>query len=73
LENFSQRWLPHFLSAAQKIIDVEASTKMPRILHELQENNFERIAAGDESWFPCSNIPIHPQQYWHDRRHMSFQ
>jgi hypothetical protein len=33
-----------------KVARIEASTEMPQILHEWEENHFERIATGDESW-----------------------
>jgi hypothetical protein len=42
--------VPRFLSPAQKVACVEASTEMLRILHELEENHFEGIAIDDESW-----------------------
>jgi transposase len=55
LKEFSRRWVPHFLSPTQNVAHVEALTKMLRILRELEENHFEGIAAGDESWFEYSH------------------
>jgi hypothetical protein len=43
--------VPHFLSPAR----VEASTEMPRILHESEENLFEEIAIDDKFWFQYSH------------------
>jgi histone-lysine N-methyltransferase SETMAR len=51
MKKFTRRWVPHFLSPAQKVARVEASTEMLRILHEAEENDFDGIATGDESWF----------------------
>jgi hypothetical protein len=47
--------MPHFLSPAQSIARGEASTEMLQILHESEENYFQGIATGDESWFQCSD------------------
>jgi hypothetical protein len=51
IEIFSQPWVPHFLSPAQNVARVEASTEMLRILHESEENHFEGMARGDQPWF----------------------
>jgi hypothetical protein len=40
-----------FISPAQKAACVETFIEMLRILHESEENHFEAIATGDESWF----------------------
>jgi hypothetical protein len=48
---FSRRWVPHFLSPAQKVARLEASKTILRVLQDAESNNFEGIAAGDESWF----------------------
>jgi hypothetical protein len=61
LKKVPQRWVPRFLSPAQKVAQAEASIEMRRILHEVQENYFEVIATGSKSWFRDSNIPIRPQ------------
>jgi hypothetical protein len=54
LKKFMRRWVPHFLSLAQKVVRVEASTQRLRILDESEENHFERIPTGGESWFQYS-------------------
>jgi hypothetical protein len=61
LIKFYRRWVLHFLSPAQSVAHVEASVKMPQILHESAENHFEWIVTGDKSGFQYSNIPIRPQ------------
>jgi hypothetical protein len=48
---FSRRWVPHFLSPAQKVARVEASKTILRVLQDAESNDFEGIAMGDESWF----------------------
>jgi hypothetical protein len=52
--------VPHFLSPAQKVAGVEASTEMLRILHESEENLFEGATTGHKSWsqysYPSSEI-----------------
>jgi hypothetical protein len=52
--------VPHFLSEAQKAARVKASKEMLRILQDSEENKFEGIVTGDESWFRylylCSKI-----------------
>jgi hypothetical protein len=40
-----------FSVPAQKVARVEASTEMLRILGKPEENHFEGIATGEESWF----------------------
>jgi hypothetical protein len=59
-----------FVSLAQKVARVEAPTEMLQILHELEENYFEGIATGDDSWFQYS---YQFSKYLHDRQQMSFQ
>jgi hypothetical protein len=46
--------VPHFLYPVQTITCVEASIEILLILHKPEENNFEGIATGDESWFQYS-------------------
>jgi hypothetical protein len=41
LKKFPRRWPLHYLSPTQKLARIEASIKMPRTLHELEENHFE--------------------------------
>jgi hypothetical protein len=49
IKKFSRRWVPHFLSEADKTARVKASKEMLRILRDSEQNNFEEIVAGDES------------------------
>jgi hypothetical protein len=60
MRKFSRSWVPHFLSEAQKAARVKASKEMLRILQDSEENKFDGIVTGDESWFrylyPCSKI-----------------
>jgi hypothetical protein len=51
MKKFSWRWVPHFLSPAQKVACVEASKTILRVLQDTESNDFEGIATGDESWF----------------------
>jgi hypothetical protein len=51
VKKFSRRWVPHFLSPAQKVAPVEASKTILRVLQDAELNGFEGIATGDESWF----------------------
>jgi hypothetical protein len=46
----SRCWVPHFLSAAQKVARVEVLKTILRVLQDAESNDFEGIAAGDESW-----------------------
>jgi hypothetical protein len=39
------------LSDAQKVALVEASKETLKVLHESETNDFDGIAAGEESWF----------------------
>jgi hypothetical protein len=55
LSIFPETVRTHFLSPAQKVARVEASTEMLRILHESEENHFEGIATGDEFWLQHSD------------------
>jgi hypothetical protein len=48
MRKFSRRWVPHFLSQAQKVARVEASIEMLRILQESEENSFDGVATSDE-------------------------
>jgi hypothetical protein len=51
MRKFSRRWVPHFLSPAQKVTRVEASKTVLRVLQDAESHDFEEIATGDESWF----------------------
>jgi histone-lysine N-methyltransferase SETMAR len=51
MRKFSRRWVPHFLSPAQKVPRVEASWTILRILQDAESNDFEGISRGDGSWF----------------------
>jgi hypothetical protein len=51
MKRFSQRWVLHFVSSAQKAARVEESEEMLRILQRPEANQFEGIAMGDKSWF----------------------
>jgi hypothetical protein len=51
MRKLSRRWMPHFLSPAQKIARVEASKTISRVLQGAESNDFEGIATSDESWF----------------------
>jgi transposase len=46
-----RRCVPHFLSPAQKVVHLEASKTILRVLSDAESNNFEGIAMGNESWF----------------------
>jgi hypothetical protein len=48
---FSRRWVPHRLSDDQKDARVRDSRALLAILRRLQDNSFEDIPRGDESWF----------------------
>jgi hypothetical protein len=54
LKKFSRRWVPKFSAPAQKVARTEASTEILRNLHESEENHFEGISTGNESWFQYS-------------------
>jgi hypothetical protein len=51
MRKFSRRWVPHFLSPAQKVALVEASKTILPVLQDAELSDFEGIATGDESWF----------------------
>jgi hypothetical protein len=51
IRQLSRRWVPHFLSPAQKVARVEASKIILRVLQDAESNYFKGIATGDESWF----------------------
>jgi hypothetical protein len=51
MRKFSWRWMPHFLSPAQKVARVETSKIILQILQDAESNDFEGIATGDLSWF----------------------
>jgi hypothetical protein len=53
LKKSSQHCVPIFVPR-QKVVRVEASTEMLRILQESEENHFEGMATGDEFWFQYS-------------------
>jgi hypothetical protein len=60
MTKFSRRWVRHFLSEAQKAARAEVSKEMLRILQDSEENKFDGIVTGEESWFrylyPCSKM-----------------
>jgi hypothetical protein len=51
MRKFSWRWVPHFLSPAQKVARVEASKTILRVLQDAESNDFEGITTGDGFWF----------------------
>jgi hypothetical protein len=51
MRKFSRRWVSHSLSSAHKVVQVEASKEMLRILQESETNPFDEIVTGAESWF----------------------
>jgi hypothetical protein len=51
MRKFSRRWVPHFLSPAQKAAHVEASKTILRVQQDAGSNDFEGIVTGDEFWF----------------------
>jgi hypothetical protein len=55
VKKFSGRWVPRFLSLSHKVADVEASTEMPRILHESEKNHLKE---SQQVTSPSSNMPI---------------
>jgi hypothetical protein len=72
-KKFSRNRVPHCLSVGEKVAHIEASTEMLRILHKLEENYFEGITTGDESYFQYFNLPIRPQKGLHNHRQMPFR
>jgi hypothetical protein len=40
--------MPYYLFPSQKVVRVDASTEMPQILDESEENHFEGIAEDDQ-------------------------
>jgi hypothetical protein len=57
MRRFSRRWVPHSMSDAQKVARVEAAKEMLKISQEPEKNDFDGIAAGDESWFQHTTAP----------------
>jgi hypothetical protein len=51
MRKFPRRWVPHFLSSAQKVARVEALKTILRVLQDAESNDFKGIATGDEFWF----------------------
>jgi hypothetical protein len=51
LMRFSRRWVPHQLSEDPKAARVRDSMVLLAILRRLQDNSFEELSTGDESWF----------------------
>jgi hypothetical protein len=51
LQKFNLRWVPHTLDFAQKRNRVTFSRALLELLRREQENNFEHVVTGDESWF----------------------
>jgi hypothetical protein len=49
MKKFSRRWVPHFLSPAQKVARVEASKTTLRVLQDAESNDSKGLATGDES------------------------
>jgi hypothetical protein len=43
--------VPHFLSAVPDVARVKASKTIFRVLQDVESNDFEGIATGNESWF----------------------
>jgi hypothetical protein len=70
MRQFSRRWVPHFLSPAEKVSCVEASKTILRVLQDAKSNDFEGIAP-DES--PGSGTVIHLQQCLGGRHPRLFQ
>jgi hypothetical protein len=46
MRKFSRRWVPHFLSPAQKVSRFEASKTILRVLQDAESNHFEGLATG---------------------------
>jgi hypothetical protein len=51
MRKFLRRWVPHFLSSARKVADIEASKTILRVLQDAESNDCKGIATSDESWF----------------------
>jgi hypothetical protein len=49
MRKFSRPSVPLFLSPAQKVVRVEESNTILRVLQDAKSNNLEGIATGDES------------------------
>jgi hypothetical protein len=51
LRKFTRRWVPHILSAEQKLRKVTESDSLLTILANFAEKDCQAIITGDESWF----------------------
>jgi hypothetical protein len=51
MRKFSRRWVPHFLSPAQKVAPIKALKPILRVLQDAESNGFKGIATSDDSWF----------------------
>jgi hypothetical protein len=51
LRKFTLRWVPHILSAEQKLTRVAESQSLVAIRANFAEKNFQGTIPGDESWF----------------------
>jgi hypothetical protein len=43
MRTFSGRWVPHFLSPAQKVARLEASRTILRVLQDAESNDFKEL------------------------------
>jgi hypothetical protein len=51
LTKITRRLVPHTLSDRQKVKRVETPTELVWILNNLEDDSFDGITTGDESWF----------------------
>jgi histone-lysine N-methyltransferase SETMAR len=51
LQKFTLRWVPHRLHSTQKQNRVTFSSALLEVLRREQQNNFDLVITGDESWF----------------------
>jgi histone-lysine N-methyltransferase SETMAR len=51
LQKFNLRWVPHRLDSTQKQNRVTFSRALLEVLRREQQNNFDHVITGDESWF----------------------
>jgi hypothetical protein len=70
MRKFSRRWVPHFLSPAQKVARVEASKTILRVLQDAESNDLKDL---QRVMSPGSNTVIHLQQCFPGRHPRLFQ
>jgi hypothetical protein len=51
MRQLSWRWVPRSLSETQKVTLGEVAKEIQKVLHELETNDFDGIATGNEPWW----------------------